>query len=259
MVAITNQLKRPANFRKSEVVSAGFALILALVVLMVARQSSWWPVALGVVVFVELGRLTRARGAHQAHKLLSTAVPIVVGVSCVLIVAVNIRYATQLVTAGLYGLWYWWWQRYGERHVLGHALVSQVMLFEAMFLAAAVWQTPEWCLLGALWLGAFWPVYGWLVARNERSAAVLAAAWGLIVVEVAWVLFLWLFVYAIPGGYLLAPQPALVLSALAYVFGSIYASARSSNLSRSRLVEYLLIGLILIVMVIAGTSWRGSM
>jgi hypothetical protein len=54
------------------------------------------------------------------------------------------------------------------------------------------------------------------------------------------------------------PQPALVLVALAYCMGSIYTSAKQGKLSFSRLVEYLVIGLILVGMVIMGTSWRGS-
>jgi hypothetical protein len=68
----------------------------------------------------------------------------------------------------------------------------------------------------------------------------------------------WLFTYTTAGGYLLVPQPALVLTALAYVFGSIYVAQREGKLSRGRLTEYLLIGLILIAIVAIGTSWRGS-
>jgi hypothetical protein len=80
----------------------------------------------------------------------------------------------------------------------------------------------------------------------------------LVAAEVAWVLQLWLFTYTTAGGYILVPQPALILTALAYCFGSVYWSQRQGTLSKGRLTEYLLIGLVLIVIVAVGTSWRGS-
>ena len=90
-------------------------------------------------------------------------------------------------------------------------------------------------------------------------ASVLAAAWALVAAEISWVLVRWLFVYVMPQGYLLIPQAAVVLAAMGYVFGSIYMAQRDGKLSRSRLTEYVLIGLILIAIVITGTPWRGSL
>jgi hypothetical protein len=117
---------------------------------------------------------------------------------------------------------------------------------------------------GGIWSGAVYrraagaATWGVVYRRGERAAGVMAATWGVVAVEIAWVLELWLFTYTSSGGYLLVPQPALILSALAYCFGSIYLSQRQGSLSRGRLTEYLLIGLILIAIVITGTPWRGS-
>jgi len=69
---------------------------------------------------------------------------------------------------------------------------------------------------------------------------------------------LWLITYTMRGGYVLVPQPALILTALSYVFGSVLASSRQGNLSRARLAEYMLIALVLVVIVVIGTSWRGN-
>jgi hypothetical protein len=115
-----------------------------------------------------------------------------------------------------------------------------------------------WVVLFLVWMGAYLSVYAVLARRGERTAGVMAATWGVVCVEVAWVLLSWLFVYTIGGGYILVPQPALILTALAYCFGSIYLSQREGTLSRGRLGEYLVIGLILIGIVVIGTSWRGS-
>jgi hypothetical protein len=139
-------------------------------------------------------------------------------------------------------------------------LVVQVVMFEAIFLMAAVWRsTPSgWC---CFWCGMGRRICRCtrrLARRGDRTAGVMAATWGVIAVEVAWVLLLWLFVYTIGGGYILVPQPALILTAMAYCFGSIYVSQREGTLSRGRLGEYLVIGLVLIGIVVVGTSWRGS-
>ena len=81
--------------------------------------------------------------------------------------------------------------------------------------------------------------------------------WALIAAECAWVFWLWLVNYVIFNGFLIVPQAALVLTALGYCLAGIYTSHRRSQLSRARLVEYLMIALIMLVVVIAGTKWNG--
>lgn len=238
---------------------------LGAVVLVLGRSSGWWPLAMAVVAAIELWRWRAAGRARAVKTLAGLVLPVVAGLAAVLVVAVNIRFVSQAAVVVLYVLWRWWWSfRPQQQTQLGHLLAVQALLFEGIFLAAAVWRPGDWLgwlftlWLVLIWLGAFWPSLAVLRAREERSAGVLAAAWALVAVEVSWVLLLWLFTYTSPGGFILVPQPTVVLVALAYCFGSIYASARGGQLSRGRLVEYLLIGLILILMVVGGTSWHGS-
>jgi hypothetical protein len=178
------------------------------------------------------------------------------------VIAVAPRLVTQAVVAGLYAVWRWWVSgsgRAAHKTSLLNLLIVQAVVFEALFLMAAEWQTSEWVVLALVWACAYLSVYSILDRRGERVAAVMAATWALVAAEISWVLLRWLFVYTVNGGYLLVPQPALVLSALAYCFGSIYASQREGKLSRARLTEYLLIGLILIAIVITGTPWKGTL
>lgn len=240
------------------------ALVLAAAVLVVARRADIWPLAGVIVLAAELWFVRQS--SDRAKSSLSSRVfdrmpAILVGLSVVVIVAVSPRLVTQAVAAGLYAAWQIWWsaQRQAGREPLASLLLVQVAVFEAVFLMAAVWRTPSWIILILVWLGAYLSVYAALVRRGERSAGVMAATWAVIAVEVAWVLLLWLFVYTIGGGYILVPQPALILTAMAYCFGSIYQSQRQGMLSRGRLAEYLVIGLILIAIVVIGTSWHGSL
>jgi hypothetical protein len=165
-----------------------------------------------------------------------------------------------MVVAGLYGAWLVWRELNPEAFSKSfvHLLLEQAVIFEAIFLMAAIWQTPAWLTLIFVWMAAYLGVYATLTRRGDRSAGVMAATWGVVAVEVAWILLLWLITYTLSGGYVLVPQPALVLTALAYVMGSILASSRQGNLSRGRLAEYLMIAGVLVVIVVAGTSWRGN-
>ncbi|HUD11084.1 MAG TPA: hypothetical protein VMS08_01630 [Candidatus Saccharimonadia bacterium] len=186
---------------------------------------------------------------------------VLIGFSAALIIAVLPRFLTQVAVAILYAgvQLYWDDSNEGIGKSLPGLLVLTAVQFEALFLMAAVWRTTEWLVLALVWAFAFLSVYAVLNNRAERVAGVMAATWALICTEIAWVLLRWLFTYTISGGYLLVPQPMLILTALAYCFGSIYVSQRKGSLSRGRLTEYLLIGLILIAIVITGTPWRGSL
>jgi len=263
LAVITNRIRiRPhLRLRLPANLNAG-VVVMAAALLLVARLRGWWPVAALLVVGVELSSAWKAqrKAGSRTALVMERLSALVVGVSVVLIIALVPRLVTQVAVAGMYAAWRLWWgsQARREAHHMLNLLVVQVVMFEAVFLMAPVWQTPAWLTLVLIWAGAYGCVYVALARRGERAAAVLAATWALVCLEVSWSLGLWLFTYTTAGGYGLVPQPALVLSALAYCFGSIYMSQRQGVLSRTRLTEYLLIGLIMIVIVAVGTSWRGS-
>jgi hypothetical protein len=241
----------------------GFAALEVVVVYGLGRQADWWWLAALVVVAVEL-RALRTGGLVQSGKW-TVAVwdrlpGLLMGLSVTLIIALVPRLVTQAVVALLYGVWLLWRELDQVEVSKGfvHLLIVQGVMFEAIFLMAAIWQTPSWLILALVWAGAYVGVYGTLMRRGDRSAGVMAATWGVIATEVSWVLLLWLITYTMSGGFVLVPQPALILTALAYVFGSILCSSRQGNLSRARLAEYMVIALVLVLIVIVGTSWRGN-
>lgn len=232
----------------------------------VLAQRDWWLLAIGLVLAAESAWLWRWSTMQQSWRQLWLGqVPaLVIGVSAVLIIVLIPRLVTQIVVTIGYIGWRSWWELTPERrldHTLVHLFITQAALFEALFLVAARWRGEawhEWVILSLVWALTYISTYSALKAKNERAAGIMAAAWALMVVQVSWILLTWLFTYVTFVGYLLVPQPALVLVAMSYCFGSIYASARRGKLSRARLAEYLLIGLVVMAMVITGTSWKGS-
>jgi hypothetical protein len=220
-----------------------------------AHQQNWWPLALGIVLVAELWP---ARWELTASELWARATPLVVGASFVFIIALLPKALAQVTVAALYAAWRAWYGRTTWDGAMGLSklLVAQAVIFEAIFLMAAVWQTARPLLLILIWGATYVTVNQALAARKERAAGVLAAAWSLVATECAWVFLTWLVSYLTPGDYAIVPQAALVLTALGYCFGNIYSAQRQGTLNRARLTEYLLIGLILIWIVIIGTPWR---
>lgn len=259
----TNRLQlRSRLLSRSQLWVTVLSVAIALAVFGLARQSGWWPVAVAVVLAMELWPVRWAAKGSRGKAFLARVPQILMGTSVVLIIAVAPRIATQVVVAGLYAWWRAWWTTRPDDTPtsLAHLLVVLTAVYEALFLIAAPpWRTSEWVILALVWVCSYLAVYAGLSRRGDRAAGVMAAVWALVAAEISWVLLLWLFVYTLSGGYLLVPQPVLVLTALAYCFGSIYLSQRAGKLSRGRLTEYLLIGLILITIVITGTPWKGTL
>ena len=214
-------------------------------------------IALIVVAMVELP--TYRRRPTKAE-LLAIVPEMAAGLSAALLIALYPRALTQITLAILYAGWRFWLVRVqnGTSSQVAAAFVNQLLLFESLFLMAAIWHPTRIIILVLIWITSFILIYQLLESRHDRSAGVLAAAWALVVTEAAWVFLAWLVSYVIAGGYIVVSQPTIVLGGLAYCAGSIYLAQRQGRLSRGRLSEYLVITLILIVIVVTGTAWRGS-
>ena len=169
--------------------------------------------------------------------------------------------ASQLALAGAYVAWRYFVggaAKPDDKGLVGLFLV-QITFFEAVFLAAAIAGPSPALILLVVWLGCFSVAHSLLRIRGERNAVLMASVWALVAAECSWVFTTWLVSYVTVGGYVIVPQPTLVLSALAYCFGGIYMAQRQNKLSRTRLSEYMFIVLIILAIVIAGTKWRGSL
>jgi hypothetical protein len=166
-----------------------------------------------------------------------------------------------LVLSVLLGGWLIWLSHrsVGVKTALIVAGINQFLALQAIFLTAAFWDVPDIILLVMAWVSAYLVADRLLIEFQERSRAALATTWALVVAECTWIFAIWLVNYVVvwlEPAYLIIPQPAIVLTALGYCFGGIYVSHKEGKLSRGRLVEYLLIGLALLLIVITGTEWN---
>lgn len=177
----------------------------------------------------------------------------------VVLVALSPQLITQLVTVVVFVCW----RLAAHLGVLKKyagikALAMQFASLCALFSAAQVWRWPAAVVMVFAWGSAWLVARGFLLSTSDKQATLLAGVWGLVVAELAWIMSWWMIAYLSPGAYLIVPQAALLVTGLAYVLGGIYRLHRTSQLSRNRLFEYLIVAGVLLLIILAGTHWNGA-
>lgn len=145
-----------------------------------------------------------------------------------------------------------------EKKVWIQALFSQIAALWAIFLLAAIYNPPTALVCIFVWVSGYLVARALLEPLGDMQAAVMAAAWGLVAAELAWVFSVWLINYVVAGGILVIPLPALVIVVLAYSFAGIYRAQTGGTLSSHRFSEYMLVGAGLILLIVLGTKWSGG-
>lgn len=230
--------------------------LYGVVVILLGAFLHLLPLALLVIAAAELYR-ARRRGYMNSPGLIHASSVWLASLSAVVFIGLQANHITQVVLALVYGVWRWWLIHYqhDEKHALGVAGVTALASLSAIYLAAAVWHLSGFIIVALTWAACWLVGMRMLEGTEDRAKPVLVSAWSLIAAECAWLFSLWLVTYIILNGLLLLPQAAVVITALGYCLSGIYLSHKRSQLSRARLVEYLLVGLVLLVVVIAGTKW----
>lgn len=210
----------------------------------------WWALPVAALVWWYHGRSL----ALNEGGLLALAL-----VSMVMVLALNGNLIGQILIVISYALWRLGIGFYAKSQgfQVWQAGWLEFLALSAVFSAEAIWHWPVILVLVSVYLASITIARAFLT-NGERAIRALAVAWGLIVAEASFVFSIWLVQYVLPHDLLLVPQPAVVITALGYCFGSIYLAHASSRLSKARLAEYAIIGLCLVTIVIAGTRWNGS-
>ena len=239
----------------------GLSLALAAILWLVVGVWHWWLVGLLIVVLVELPVW---RPAVIRTNLPQVAPRLVAGLSGVLILtSYPVGRWALLPVAAIYAAWRFWLCQDEESSPYVGALIGQALALEAIFVWAVTTDGSRTIVTALVWLVSF--VIAWDVTRRQSTgrpsaeAVVLAATWALVAAEIAWVLQAWLVAYVLGGQALLIPQPVLVLTGVAYCFGSIYTAQRQGRLSRSRLLEYVVVGFVVLAIVVLGTNWQATL
>lgn len=177
----------------------------------------------------------------------------------VILVAISPQVVAQIILVGLFVVW----------RLLLHfgflskypgivALVVQFSSLAAIFSAAQVWRWSAAVVMILAWGSSWLVARSFLQSTDDKQTALLANVWALVVAELSWILSWWMIAYLSPGAYVIIPQAALLITGVGYVLGGIYRLHRTSQLSRNRLIEYLVVASALLAIILAGTRWNGT-
>lgn len=136
--------------------------------------------------------------------------------------------------------------------------IGQFLTLSTIFSAQMLWHTPLYLSLIMSWGTSFIIAECLLLSLDESNHQIIAAAWALIVTEISWILSVWQVGYVLPREILIIPQPAIITTGLGYCLGGIYLAHSQNRLNRIKLIEYLIVGLLILGIVISGTNWRGT-
>ncbi len=252
-------LQPKTNFR-AIVARLGQRTVDLVVIVLIWWLSHGWLAVLAAGLIAAL-TLIRYRSADGRDERLQVLIEAVVGLSFVVILVLTSSLTGRILVGIGFLTTPWWLAERGNATSHKLAVQTAAALFlglVALFSAFDFWHWPAVIIVALAWLTSWLVAYRLLLKMEEKVAMVLAAAWALIVAEISWLFTSWSVSYVLPNSTLTIPQPAVVITALAYSLGGIYLSHRSNHLSRTRLVEYLLIGLAALSIVISGTNWRGA-
>lgn len=180
-------------------------------------------------------------------------------VSAVILVAISPQLVMQYILIGIFVVLRLAIHMDAYRKYPGAlALTMQFISLSAIFSAAQVWRWPAAMVMVFAWGSSWLVARAFLTSMQDKQVGLLAGVWALVVAELAWILSWWMIAYLSPGAYLIIPQAALLITGIAYVLGGIYRLHRTSQLSRNRLIEYLVVASVLLVIILAGTRWNGA-
>ncbi len=143
--------------------------------------------------------------------------------------------------------------------ILDNALAILSILVSTSFasLLTAYWNGPVVLVMLLLWavnsLIALW----WLLDFTSKPQ-ILAALWGLLVVELAWLASRWTVLYQIPHIPIIISQFSAIATSLAYGWGGIYYHYKKRTLKKSIVFEYLTVTIVVFVAVLLLNRWTST-
>ncbi len=143
--------------------------------------------------------------------------------------------------------------------VLDNTLTVLFILVSTSFasLLTTYWRWPVVLVMLLLWavnsLIALW----WLLDFTSKPQ-ILAAIWGLLVVELFWLASRWTILYQIPHIPLIISQFSAIITALAYGWGGIYYHYKKRTLKKSIVFEYLAVTIVVFVAVLLLNRWTST-
>lgn len=119
-------------------------------------------------------------------------------------------------------------------------------------------RLAEVVMILAVWVVAVTSARHFFSSYEEPFVRVSSYAWGLFMVQLAWLLNRWLIVYDLFPTFK-APQIAVITLVLQYSLGSIYHHHKTETLKKTHIKQFLVFSCAILLMVILFSNWTGNL
>lgn len=242
--------------RVSEVIYISLNALLPLTILALVRLFD--PPYLAVVlILLSKWRIFALRPRFWWVNVKANLVDILVGLSTVALMylAGNDQIWLQVLLTVMYGVWLLVVKpKSGAHGVMLQAGIAQFVSLTALF---HFYRLPELFVLVACFL------IGYVCARHmvsnyeEPYIELMAALWGLFVMQLAWVCFRWTNVYNL-GLPILIPQIALIMLVVGFCAARMYHANKHDRMTPSMLRGTAIFGAVLLSVILVFSPWDAT-
>lgn len=241
--------------RLSEMVYIALNALLPIAVLFLVRVEP--PYLAFALVIISKWRILALRPRFWWANIKSNLADLVVGISTVGLLYLSTgSFGVQIILALLYGVWLLVIKpRSGVQGSILQAGIAQFVGLTTLFHYSVLLDEP-WVLL-ACWL------LGYVAARHvisnyeETYIELLSVMWGLFLAELGWLLYRWTAVYNL-GLPIKIPQIALIMVVIGFCAVRLYGLHKNERLTAGTLRGTLIFGTALLAVIVAFTSWDGT-
>lgn len=211
------------------------------------------PILAFAVILASKWRMVAVAPRHWLANLRTNSPDLIVNLSFAVFLIRAEAVATNLLLVALYILWLTWLKPKSSQVYVGlQGLVTTFIGLSALFWLSD--QVNEALIVLGGWAIALSAVRHFLSHFEEPLLRVISLGWALIVAELVWLSNRWLIIYPVADD-LVIPQVAVIATLLAYVCGALYFLAQRSNLRRSIVRNYVLIGCTILVVIMWTSDW----
>ncbi len=223
-------------------------LVLPVILLLLVRLDLV-ELAFGLVVLSKW-RIFAVMPRHWLANIRSNATDLVVNLALLAFIVEASTLSAQLAWTGFYVLWLTVIKpRSDYLSVAIQAATGQLLGMAALMQFD---DLNEMVILLGIGFISISSARHFLSSYEEPYARPISYLWGLMIVQLSWVLYRWTLVYFI------VPQAAIIVGVIGYTAASLYDQNKKEQLSPKIVRQHLILASVIIVAVIALADWSGE-
>lgn len=218
------ELLKPIRPRRSQITELTYsalnvAMAVAILLVTLSTQTIWLPL---LVVLLSKWRVLAVRPRYWWANILANMVDVIVGLGFVVMLSASAGSLTlQIVQTLAYIVWLLFIKPRSKRSFVAVQSLAAVFVGTTA-LASVAYSVDVIVIVAGMWVIGYAAFRHLLMHYDEPLTATLSLLSGLLMAQLGWFGYHWLFVYTVPGTPLRIAQLAIVVTLLAFMTERTY-------------------------------------